>query len=162
MEGITIRSMTLEDLPQVLSIESEIFSTPWSIRSFMYEVNHDKSIFKVAIVKDHVIGYICLRTLFDVTNVLNLAVSQKFLRKGVAGMLLLSAIEDNSRSNRDVKSYFLEVRSSNAAAIQLYTKFGFKVIGRRKGYYRMPDEDATIMGVDAHIIRGDTLHSNHK
>ena len=40
---------------------------------------------------------------------------------------------------------FLEVRGSNEPATQMYSKFGFEVIGTRKDYYTSPVEDAVIM-----------------
>ncbi|HZK39308.1 MAG TPA: ribosomal-protein-alanine N-acetyltransferase, partial [Clostridia bacterium] len=39
----------------------------------------------------------------------------------------------------------LEVRVSNAAAVSLYEKNNFLTLGRRKMFYRHPDEDAFIM-----------------
>ena len=40
---------------------------------------------------------------------------------------------------------FLEVRPTNAEALGLYESFGFRVIGRRKGYYFDTGEDALVM-----------------
>jgi len=41
----------------------------------------------------------------------------------------------------------LEVRQSNVAAVTLYKKLGFEVLGTRKNYYTRPDEDACVMGL---------------
>ena len=46
---------------------------------------------------------------------------------------------------RGYKSIVLNVRESNQAAINLYTRFGFVEVGRRKKYYRLPAEDALTM-----------------
>ena len=46
---------------------------------------------------------------------------------------------------RGLETVFLEVRSRNTAAINLYTAYGFKRVGVRKGYYKNPDDDAVIM-----------------
>jgi ribosomal-protein-alanine N-acetyltransferase len=43
----------------------------------------------------------------------------------------------------------LEVRPSNDVAVRLYEKFGFKVIGRRRGYYTDNNEDAIVMWSDS-------------
>ena len=40
---------------------------------------------------------------------------------------------------------FLEVRASNAVAQSLYAGRGFRTEGRRRGYYRRPDEDALVL-----------------
>jgi ribosomal-protein-alanine N-acetyltransferase len=53
---------------------------------------------------------------------------------------VLSAAE-----NAEIESVFLEVRASNAAAIALYEKHGFAAVGRRRGYYDAPVEDAAVM-----------------
>ena len=42
----------------------------------------------------------------------------------------------------------LEVRASNAAAIELYRSFGFVATGARPGYYSDDREDAVIMWKD--------------
>ena len=44
-----------------------------------------------------------------------------------------------------VELVFLEVRPTNHEALSLYERFGFRVIGRRKGYYFDTGEDALVM-----------------
>jgi ribosomal-protein-alanine N-acetyltransferase len=39
----------------------------------------------------------------------------------------------------------LEVRASNLIAQALYARLGFRIIGRRRGYYAEPPEDALVM-----------------
>ena len=60
---------------------------------------------------------------------------------------LLEAAFDESRY-RGVRFVILEVRASNEAAQTLYKKLGFKLIGRRRDYYRVPVEDALVMRKD--------------
>ena len=45
----------------------------------------------------------------------------------------------------DSNEIFLEVRSNNIAAINLYKKVGFDIVGMRKGMYKDPIDDAIIM-----------------
>ncbi len=47
-----------------------------------------------------------------------------------------------------VRRVHLEVRSSNAAARALYGGLGFEISGKRRGYYRDPDDDAILMSVE--------------
>ena len=75
----------------------------------------------------------------DEGEVLNLAVSPEFRRKGIARALFHAAHTELSGT------VFLEVRESNAAARQLYAAYGFGEIGRRARYYRRPVEDAVIL-----------------
>jgi len=139
--------MTHADLPQVHAIEKECFSSPWSINSFRYELQHSESIFKVAVLDEQVVGYVCLRTMLDITNVLNLAVLPQCRRKGIGGMLLQDALLELRRLRPEIKFVTLEVRESSGA-LRLYEKAGFAAIGKRKGYYHSPDEDAIIMGME--------------
>lgn len=139
--------MTLADLSQVHAIEKECFSSPWSLNSFKYEIKQSESIFKVAVLDEKVVGYVCLRTMLDITHVMNLAVLPQYRRRGIGIMLLKDALFDLRRQRPDIKFVTLEVRESSGA-LKLYEKAGFAVIGKRKGYYHSPDEDAIIMGME--------------
>jgi ribosomal-protein-alanine N-acetyltransferase len=47
-----------------------------------------------------------------------------------------------------MESMLLEVRPSNTRALEIYERYGFKHIGRRKGYYPAANgqrEDALVM-----------------
>jgi ribosomal-protein-alanine N-acetyltransferase len=148
LEGIIIRKMSYNDLPQVHAIEKKCFSTPWSINAFKYEITYRHAILKVAVLNNQIIGYVCLRTILDVTHVSNLAVLPEFRRRGIGSMLLQDALQELKHSGIETNLVTLEVRESNIAAIRLYEKFGFKIIGRRIGYYQKPPEDAIIMGLE--------------
>jgi ribosomal-protein-alanine N-acetyltransferase len=73
----------------------------------------------------------------------NLAVLPEFRRHGV-GRGLLSALLKHSRSQL-AERIFLEVRASNQSAILFYIESGFQLLGRRRDYYRDPEEDALIL-----------------
>ena len=148
MEGLTIRNMTKEDVMQVQSVASRCFSTPWPSESFEYELSNKDAILKVAVANTSIAGYICLRTLLDITHVLDIAVIPRMRRAGIGSLLMNGALQELKTLRQDVTIVTLEVRESNIAAIGLYEKFGFKEIGRRKGYYRKPVEDALIMELD--------------
>lgn len=147
MEGIVIRDMTDDDLMQVHEIEHRVYRNPWSVRSFSHELGHGQAMLKVATFEDAIIGYICLRSIVDITHVMKITVLPRFRRRGVALHLLEEALRDLWFLNGQHHQITLEVRESNKAAIGLYEKSGFKEIGRRKGYYRSPDEDAILMGL---------------
>lgn len=155
MEGIIIREMHTADLPEVLGIEHICFTTPWDIRSFEYELDYKDTILKVAVLNNQIIGYVCVRTILDVTHILNLAVLPEFRRRGIGSMLLRDALNELKRLKPDINLITLEVRESNAAAIKLYEKFGFKVMGKRISYYDKPRENAVIMELS-------TAHGNVK
>lgn len=148
MAGIIIRNMSQADISQAHAIAQQSFSTPWQLNSFAYEVGNNDAILKVALQKNELVGYVCLRTILDVTHVLDLAVTPRFRSMGIGGMLLKNALQELRRSKPDITIITLEVRESNISAIKLYEKFEFKEIGRRIGYYQRPREDAIIMELD--------------
>ena len=148
MEGIIIREMSHDDLHQVHAIEDQSFTSPWRQSSFEYEIDNKDAVLKVAISDNRIVGYVCIRTIVDVTHILDMAVMPEFRRMGIGSRLLINSLQDLRRLKPDTISIILEVRESNIAAIKLYEKFGFKEIGRRRGYYQKPHEDAVIMERD--------------
>lgn len=150
MEGVVVREMRHADLDQVLSIENVSFATPWPFISFEYEIKNNDAILKVAVIDDNIVGHVCIRSMLDITHVLDLAVLPALRRKGVGSMLLKDALRELRELRSDVQQITLEVRPSNSAAIRLYEKSGFKKTGSRRRYYRKPDEDAVIMSLDVY------------
>ncbi len=88
-------------------------------------------------------GFFIGREAANEAEVLNLAVLPKHRRQGDGGALVSAALEE--MRSRGVHSVFLEVRESNLGAIAFYESFGFSKIGRRKIYYRDPEEAAITM-----------------
>ena len=91
-----------------------------------------------------VTGFLMGREVADEAEVFTFAVAPKYRRQG-HGAALISAAIDGIRS-RGIKNLFLEVRESNLGAIAFYERLGFSRIGRRKVYYRDPEEAAITMG----------------
>ncbi len=148
MEKIGIRIMRHKDLDQVHAIETRCFSTPWQLSSFKYEIDNIDAILRVAFFQEDIVGYICIRTILDVTHVMDIAIKHEVRRMGIASMLLKAALQELRIKKPDTKNLTLEVRESNIAAIRFYEKFGFDEVGRRRDYYKKPTEDAIIMGLD--------------
>lgn len=145
-----IVEMKLADIPDLMEIEKLSFPTPWSKDLFVREYHSRFS--KVFLAqslhpeKQKVLGYICLWFVFDEVHILNLACHPHFRRQNVATALLEHCL--NLFYDSGTKKVFLEVRESNHEARTLYTKFGFKPIGLRKGYYTDTREDAIVMFLD--------------
>jgi ribosomal-protein-alanine N-acetyltransferase len=125
-----------------------IYETPWSVSSFSYELGNPDTIMKVAEISGMIIGYICVRTILDVTHIMKIGVLEKFRKRGVGSELLRLALRDIRHAGREIKAVTLEVRPSNKEAIRLYKKAGFRETGFRPLYYRDPDEDALIMTIE--------------
>jgi len=143
MDTVVIRDMRPEDVPAAAAIERSSFSMPWSENSFYSEVYGRYSITRVAVINDHIAGYIIARLILDEGHLLDMAVKSAVRRRGISRKLMEDVIR-GLRLNR-CKAFYLEVRASNVAARRLYENIGFAIIGTRKTYYKNPVEDACIM-----------------
>ncbi|MDO5403383.1 MAG: ribosomal protein S18-alanine N-acetyltransferase [Eubacteriales bacterium] len=139
----TVRPMKREDTPKVAAIEKNIFSIPWSEKSFTDACTTLENIYLVAEADGIIAGYCGLWTVLGEGNITNMAVAEEFRRCGV-GILLMEAMEKAGRE-KDVETFFLEVRESNVAARHLYEKMGYKDIGLRRNFYERPVENAVVM-----------------
>lgn len=92
---------------------------------------------------ERVVGFLIFRTTQPDTEILNIAVDPSIVRRKVATRMLLHLLA--LLAPLDVRNVFLEVRPSNDPARDLYLKEGFIEVGRRKGYYNNPLEDALLM-----------------
>jgi ribosomal-protein-alanine N-acetyltransferase len=140
--GPEIRRLTYADLPQVIAIERRAFPTPWSLAMFVLELSKPSGICLAAVEGERVIGYLICSRYDTVWHVMNVAVDNGRRREGIATALLTRLFD---RADGPDEQYTLEVRISNAAAIRMYERFGFRSAGVRRGYYHDNKEDALIM-----------------
>ena len=148
MKKVRIVPMTAEHLNEVAALELACFSRPWSRQMLAEELDNQCAAFLVALEPetDKVIGYAGLLVAADEGYITNVAVFPPYRRRGAAGKLL-DVFLRFARANH-LAFLTLEVRPSNAAAIALYTRFGFREAGRRRNYYDLPREDALILTRD--------------
>lgn len=143
-----LRRMKEEDLPVVRTIETLSFSNPWSDNTFRGEIQNTSISFPLVVVRkpgDEVVGYIIFWHIREDVQINNVAVHPDFRGKGI-GEALMRHVIDKVRKN-GATFMTLEVRPSNGAAVTLYKKLGFEILGTRKNYYTNPDEDAYLMGL---------------
>jgi ribosomal-protein-alanine N-acetyltransferase len=142
---IFIREMTLEDVNQVFEIDKICFAEAWSLESFEYEMTENKfARYYVAETKGGtIVGYSGLWQILEEGHITNVAVKPEYRRHGLGQYIVSTLIENSLRVG--IKTFTLEVRPSNKAAIHLYRNFGFLEAGIRKGYYADNNEDAIIM-----------------
>jgi len=148
--SLSLDRMRAEDLDEVLAIERASFSMPWSRGAFLYEMQQNR-VARCWVGRDEaarVVGYLCLWEVADEVHITNVAVRPELRRQGIARSLLRTVLDD-ARSRR-FKVVVLEVRPSNQHAVSLYESFGFRVVGRRRGYYYDTGEDALVMEVGLH------------
>jgi ribosomal-protein-alanine N-acetyltransferase len=89
------------------------------------------------------LGFIVARIAADEMEILNLGVSYRTRRRGIASKLLAASIAEGKR--RGASRAFLEVRESDSGARAFYQSQGFQEAGRRKLYYSHPFEDALLL-----------------
>ena len=148
MPPLSLDRMRPEDLDEVLAIERASFSMPWSRGAFLYEMQQNR-VARCWVARDQttqVAGYLCLWEVADEIHITNVAVRPSLRRQGIARSLLRTVLDD-ARARR-FKMIVLEVRPSNQHAVSLYESFGFRVVGRRRGYYYDTGEDALVMEVE--------------
>ena len=135
--------MTADHVSQVAQLERECFHDPWSENSIASELNNPLSLWLVALDGQQVAGYVGSQSVMGEADMMNIAVSAKFRRMGIAQELVQRLVM--ALREKDVCSLTLEVRASNEPAKALYGKLGFEQVGRRPNYYRNPKEDALIL-----------------
>ena len=140
-EPVTIRPLAYSDLPQVIAIERRSFPTPWSLAMFVLELSKPSGVCLTAIEEKAVVGYLICSRYDQVWHLMNIAIDPASRRRGVATGLLVAMLERAG----PLEPYTLEVRTSNAPAIALYERFGFRAAGTRPRYYQDTGEDAMIM-----------------
>lgn len=149
--SIVIKPMTKEHIPQVVKIEEQSFSMPWSENAFLESFSYDHALFLVALdecckqsdEEDTVAGYIGMYKVFNEGDITNIAVSPDYRGKGI-GLALMNEIKELA-IQKNIETLILEVRESNSTAINLYEKVGFNRAGIRKNFYEKPVENAIVM-----------------
>lgn len=146
LSEIRIHPMTEEAVKGVAEIERECFSEPWTEDGIRSELSNETARFFVADFMGEAAGYIGMHIVLDECYIANIAVKEKFRRKGIADRLL-SLGEERARAE-GCTFITLEVRVSNEKAIALYRKRGYNEMGERKNFYSSPTENALIMTKD--------------
>ncbi|HST55259.1 MAG TPA: ribosomal protein S18-alanine N-acetyltransferase [Solirubrobacteraceae bacterium] len=137
-----IRRLAYPDLPQVIAIERRAFPTPWSLAMFVLELSKPSGICLAAVRERRLVGYLICSRYETVWHVMNVAIDLDHRRVGVASTLLAELYEQVADAHA---RYTLEVRRSNAQAIHLYEREGFRIAGLRRRYYQDNGEDALVM-----------------
>ncbi len=138
-----IRKMTADDAPSVAELEAEIFSDPWKLKDIFSYICMPDGMCYSAVADGKVIAYILGRVIPPEGEVYRIATREGYRRRGIAYRLLDYAVK--CQKGRGLESLFLEVRSKNVPARNLYHSYGFREVGLRKNYYSDPPDDAVVM-----------------
>lgn len=141
-----IRPARPADVPALGLLERASFADPWSDRSLAEAIRSGQGISLVAIESGVAVGYLLARHAGGSGEILNLAVAPSTRRRGVGRALLDEALR--VLAAHGAGEVFLEVRESNQPALALYQGRGFRIAGSRRGYYRLPSEDALVLRLE--------------
>lgn len=141
-DTILIREMTKEDAAEVALVEEACFKFPWSRQAFWEEVQNENALYLVMEIDGSIFGYMGAWLIEKEAHITNVAIHPKYQKKGLGHKLVKKMLERCKEKN--ITSSTLEVRPSNAPAIALYEKLGFKSVGIRPKYYE-DGEGAMIM-----------------
>jgi len=142
---VEVAEMGKEHLAEVVQIEFDSFSSPWTSSIFQKVLRDDKTRSIVALAGGRVVGYAVFWVIGDFAELGDIAVKAEYRGMGIGDMLLEGVIDICKIVG--VRSLFLEVRESNAVALRLYEKKGFTEITKRERYYTDPEEDAIVLGL---------------
>jgi ribosomal-protein-alanine N-acetyltransferase len=162
-----IKPLRLDDVPQVMAIERESFPLPWPERAYRYEITQNKTSHYVVLrrateqhpesrwqpwkrlwTRDNhssILGYGGFWLIAGEAHISTLAVMPDQRKRGLGELLLWSMLKRATAMAAFEAT--LEVRVSNHAAQNLYRKYDFERVGRRRRYYQDNGEDAWIMTV---------------
>ena len=139
--------MNESHVASVAAIEKECFGRDaWSERSVAGELTNALALWLVAVEDGAVAGYVGSQTVCNETDMMNVAVTADFRRRGIGEQLVTALVAELKAI--DSHCLTLEVRASNTPAQAMYEKLGFVEIGRRPRYYQNPKEDALILRKD--------------
>jgi len=146
------RKMLLEDVANVLKIEREANTFPWSVKNFedSLKSNHQAWVFVDHL--DEIVGFTIVQKVVDEAHLLNICVKPSEQGKGIGREILNHVIDYATRISSVL--IVLEVRSSNTRAQKLYLYAGFNEMSVRKNYYPAEEgrEDAILMGLDLDLM----------
>jgi ribosomal-protein-alanine N-acetyltransferase len=145
---LCIERMRHTDIPAVQAIERDIFPSPWPRNAYAAELSQNRQAHYI-VLRDgpELVGYGGLWRVGSESHITTIGVRGSSQSRGF-GTALFAALLQRSYE-LGARWVTLEVRASNAPAIRLYERFGFKSIGRRRGYYTDSGEDAVIMWSDS-------------
>ena len=144
--NVALRQMSTADLPEVVELEEAVFGNEaWSTQMLLGELEQQPAsrYYLVAAEDDKIVGYGGLLGAGDQGDVVTLAVATSHWGHGIGSALLEALMAEAAR--RGCVELFLEVRTDNARAQQLYRRYGFTEIGVRRGYYQPSGADALVM-----------------
>lgn len=149
-DGLLLRMMRADDVPEVMAIERASFEAGWPATAFERELSQNQMARYIVaerpapgMEQGSIAGFAGLWLMLDEAHVVTVAVLPHMRGRGIGRLLVHGLIELARESAMSVAT--LECRVSNAVARRLYSGYGFYEVGVRKRYYSDNQEDAVIM-----------------
>ena len=141
------RVMREADLDDVIAIEEAVYPFPWT-RGIFHDCLHIGYLCRVLELHGKIIAYSVMSVAVEEAHLLTIVVPEEEQGKGYGKKMLNEMIQ--LAINNNAKTMYLEVRTSNKTAIELYQQRGFNELGIRHNYYPAEQgrEDALIMALD--------------
>ena len=140
---MVIREMQAQDVEAVTALEAACFTQPWKRHDFEDILTNPDRFYFVAVEDNEVMGGCMLTDIVGEGDVSNVAVHEKYRRRGIAHALLEYMLQFGRK--RGIRDFTLEVRQQNVAAQGLYEGLGFVSEGVRPNFYDKPKDNAVIM-----------------
>lgn len=150
-EPLSLETAGAADLDALVALERACATHPWTRAHFSDALQSPTT--RVLVLRAgarsgerELVALCVVARAADEVEIHDVAVHPDARRCGLARRLLGHALAEAARGG--AQAAFLEVRASNLAARTLYGGLGFREVGRRRGYYRAPDEDALVFRLD--------------
>lgn len=143
MESIEIRMAEHGDLTALVALEAACFPDAWGREAILAQLSGNTGISLIAERGGAAVGYLFGLCLPPEGELYRIATLPAVRRTGIGSEILQRFLDILDQRLTNV--CFLEVRESNHAARALYERLGFSQVGRRRGYYKNPREDALVM-----------------
>ncbi|HNX29830.1 MAG TPA: ribosomal protein S18-alanine N-acetyltransferase [Syntrophomonadaceae bacterium] len=138
-----LRKMVSQDINEIMAIEQNAFSMPWSRESYLAEMKNHFAHYVVCDIGGKIAGYGGIWIVFEEAHITNVAVGTEFRRQGLGTAIMLE-LEKLAREKKAAR-ILLEVRPSNEPALRTYRKLNYLPNNVRTEYYTDNGEDALIM-----------------
>ena len=138
---MTFREMLIEDLDQVMEIETDLFAMPWTKEGMFTFLTREDTMFFVVEEKGRILGYCSMQTVLDEGDILNVAVRSDRQKEGIGYFLVDSMLM--LAQAQGISMVHLEVRESNGTARRLYQ---FTFLTREDTMFFVVEEKGRILG----------------
>lgn len=140
LEKVIIEPFTINHIEDVTTIHSQVLDG-WSMKGLIGDLANESTESYVAVYNGKAVGF-CSFIATEDAELVFICTHPLYRQQGIGQKLLFESIKALPTS---VNSIVLEVRSQNDAAINLYKKMGFVTLGKRRGFYSFPEDDAIVM-----------------